>query len=98
MDLTLTSHERSHKEVKEESTMEISLHVSSKTARKEKSGMESQFSIREKINSVKKNHIIVEQAPFEFHNPCPKTMQHLSIKELSSNDISWKMMTSFRPE
>ena len=83
-DHALTSHERSHKELAREDDSE-----------KEKQGIES--SIREKIISIKKNPALNEATPYAFIDPCPTSMRHLSVREFSSSEINWKMMTAFRP-
>ena len=98
----MTSHERSHKEVigkvKDEKKEEKKGAEPQVKHKKEKTGMDTQLSIRAKMNSLKKHPILVEPNGFGFPNPCPESMRHLSIGDLASSDISWKMMTSFRPE
>ena len=41
--------------------------------------------------------IIVPAPPFQFSDPCPKSMRHVRIGDLSSVDINWKMLTLARP-
>lgn len=41
--------------------------------------------------------IIVPPSPFQFSDPCPKSMRHVRIGDLSSVDINWKMLTLARP-
>ena len=40
----------------------------------------------------------VEDEEYQFLEPCPASMMHLNLTELAASDISWKMMTAFRPE
>ena len=41
--------------------------------------------------------IIVQPAPYLFSDPCPQSMRHVRIADLSSVDINWKMLTLARP-
>ena len=41
--------------------------------------------------------ILVPPPPFQFSDPCPKSMRHVRIEDLSSVDINWKMLTLARP-
>ena len=41
--------------------------------------------------------ILVPPPPFQFSDPCPKSMRHVRIGDLSSVDINWKMLTLARP-
>ena len=41
--------------------------------------------------------IVVQPAPYEFADPCPASMRHVRIADLSSVDINWKMLTLARP-
>ena len=41
--------------------------------------------------------IVVQPAPYEFADPCPQSMRHVRIADLSSVDINWKMLTLARP-
>ena len=97
-DHTLTSHERSHKELTREDESEkvqISGEESSIRHRKVKQGME--YSIREKIISIKKDPALFETTHYAFIDPCPTSMRHLTVREFSSSEINWKVMTAFRP-
>ena len=40
----------------------------------------------------------VKHEDYQFLEPCPASMMHLNLTELAASDISWKMMTAFRPE
>ena len=40
---------------------------------------------------------IVPPPPYQFSDPCPGSMRHVRIAELSSVDINWKMLTLARP-
>ena len=98
-DHTLTSHERSHKELAREYEWKSS---NSRWGviwklRKGKQGMESKRSIRENFFSLKKNPVLVETTPCAFIDPCPTSVCHLTVREFSSSEINWKMMTAFRP-
>ena len=42
-------------------------------------------------------NIVVPPPPFQFSDPCPKSMRHVRIGDLSSVDINWKMLTLARP-
>ena len=42
-------------------------------------------------------NIVVPPPPFQFSDPCPKSMRHVRISDLSSVDINWKMLTLARP-
>lgn len=46
----------------------------------------------------RKSSLYVDNQEFDFLDPCPSSMRHLNIGELATNDISWRMMTPFRPE
>ena len=90
-DHTLTSHERSHKELTREDESEkvqISGEESSIRHRKVKQGME--YSIREKIISIKKDPALFETTPYAFIDPCPTSMRHLTVREFSSSEINCK--------
>ena len=39
----------------------------------------------------------VPPPPYQFSDPCPGSMRHVRIAELSSVDINWKMLTLARP-
>ena len=39
----------------------------------------------------------VKPAPYQFADPCPQSMRHVRIADLSSVDINWKMLTLARP-
>ena len=39
----------------------------------------------------------VPPPPYQFSDPCPGSMRHVRIGELSSVDINWKMLTLARP-
>ena len=41
--------------------------------------------------------ISVPPAPYQFADPCPQSMRHVRIGDLSSVDINWKMLTLARP-
>ena len=41
--------------------------------------------------------MLVQPQPYQFANPCPQSMRHVRITDLSSVDISWKMLTLARP-
>ena len=41
--------------------------------------------------------LIVEPEPYQFADPCPESMRHVRIGDLSSVDINWKMLTLARP-
>ena len=40
---------------------------------------------------------LVPPPPYQFSDPCPGSMRHVRIGELSSVDINWKMLTLARP-
>ena len=42
-------------------------------------------------------NIVVPPPPFQFSDPCPQSMRHVRIADLSSVDINWKMLTLARP-
>ena len=42
-------------------------------------------------------NILVPPPPFQFSDPCPGSMRHVRIGDLSSVDINWKMLTLARP-
>ena len=39
----------------------------------------------------------MEADPYMFADPCPESMRHVRIGDLSSVDINWKMLTLARP-
>jgi hypothetical protein len=39
----------------------------------------------------------VPAVPYQFADPCPKSMRNVNISDLSSVDINWKMLTLARP-
>ena len=39
----------------------------------------------------------MEADPYQFADPCPASMRHVRIGDLSSVDINWKMLTLARP-
>ena len=41
--------------------------------------------------------LLVEPDPYMFADPCPESMRHVRIGDLSSVDINWKMLTLARP-
>ena len=41
--------------------------------------------------------IIVQPDPYQFADPCPQSMRHVRIGDLSSVNINWKMLTLARP-
>ena len=44
-----------------------------------------------------KSTTVVQPDPYQFADPCPKSMRHVRIGDLSSVDINWKMLTLARP-
>ena len=46
----------------------------------------------------RRDPVRVEDEDYQFLEPCPTSMMHLNLTELAASDISWKMMTAFRPE
>jgi hypothetical protein len=99
-DHALTSHERSHKDLvreDESEKLQAQREESPTKHRRGKQKIESQYSIREKMREIRKNPNVVETSPYAFIDPCPASMRHLSVREFSASEISWKMMTAFRP-
>ena len=47
--------------------------------------------------SAHQGDILVQPAPYDFADPCPQSMRHVRISDLSSVDINWKMLTLARP-
>ena len=50
-----------------------------------------------RVGQIQGQNIIVPPPPFQFSDPCPQSMRHVRIGELSSVDINWKMLTLARP-
>ena len=70
---------------------------SSVKQRKAKRVVESHHSVREKVDNLKKSLMLVESPPYAFLDPCPTSMRHMTVREFSASEISWKMMTPYRP-
>ena len=47
---------------------------------------------------LRRSSVRVEAEEYHFLEPCPPSMMHLHLTDLATSDISWKMMTAFRPE
>ena len=50
------------------------------------------------VSMLRRDPVRVKHEDYQFLEPCPASMMHLNLTELAASDISWKMMTAFRPE